>query len=108
MKDILPQFQPDYLISWDFSDKDLPCIAVSRMRKEGATVVADLIGRSHESAGCVSLRQILEDYEARQREEEKRAQMLKDRIKEMGAAAAKATASVTDAASAIKKIAEEG
>ena len=69
----LLQFQPDYLISWDFSDKDLPVVVVCRMRQDGTNVTADYIGRSHESAGCFSLRQVLEDYETRQREEEKRA-----------------------------------
>ncbi len=81
MRDKLPLFQTDYLISWDFSDKDLPCVVVSRLRKDGAAIVADVIGRTHESAGCVSLRQILEDYETRQREEEKRAEARKELLK---------------------------
>ena len=81
MRDKLTLFQTDYLISWDFSDKDLPVVVLCRMRQDGANVTADYIGRSHESAGCFSLRQVLEDYEARQREEEKRADAQKELLK---------------------------
>ena len=73
MRDILPQFQTDYTISWDFSDKDLPCVAVAKLKKDGATIVAEFIGRSHEKVGCVSLRQVLEDYEAEERAKAERA-----------------------------------
>ena len=108
MQDKLPQFQPDYLISWDFSDKDLPCVVVSRLRlDDGATVVSDLIGRSHVSAGCISLRQVLEEYEDRQREEEKRAQKLRDCMREAGEAFAKAAASTEKVTAAIKDAAKE-
>lgn len=72
-KDNLKQYQPDYIISWDFSGKDLPCVVISRLRKDGSTIVADVIGVTHKADGCVSLRQVIEDYENRQREEEKRA-----------------------------------
>lgn len=79
--DHLNQYQPDYLISWDFSNKDLPCVVISRLRKDGATIVADIIGRTHDNTGCVSLRQVLEDYENRQREEEKRAAARAEQIR---------------------------
>ena len=79
--DNLLQFQPDYLISWDFSDKDLPVVTVCRMRKDGTHVVADYMGQSISSSGCFSLRQVLEDYESRQREEEKRADARKELLK---------------------------
>lgn len=78
--DKLLQFQPDYLVSWDFSDKDLPVVVVCRMRKDGTHVVADYIGRSVSRSGCFSLRQVLEDYEARQREEEKRRKELLNKM----------------------------
>ena len=80
-KDQLKQYQPDYLISWDFSSKDLPCVAISRIRKDGATIVADIIGRTHDNAGCVSLRQVLDEFENRQREEEKRAAEIAELLK---------------------------
>jgi hypothetical protein len=80
MQDKLPLLQTDYLISWDFSEKDLPVIIVTRIRGEGPNIIGDIIGRTHERAGCLSLRQVLEDYETRRREEEKRAAAIKKQL----------------------------
>lgn len=106
MDNRLPLYKTDYLICWDFSDKDLPCVAVSKVKREGATIVAEVIGRSHEKTGCVSVLQILEDYETRQREEEERAQRLKDAMQRTGEAFAKAAAATTNATKTLAKATE--
>ena len=65
----MPQYQTDYIISWDSSAKDHTCVMVLQLRKEGTQLVADEIGRSFAASGCVSLRQLLKDYEDRKFEE---------------------------------------
>lgn len=69
-----PQFQPDYLISWDFSDKDFPCVTVVCLEKEKDTprVVARFLGDFHIKTGVVSLRQLLEYRDAADRAEKER------------------------------------
>ena len=61
-------FETDYLISWDFNDKDCPCVNIAVMHideKDGTKIVADVLGSSYKKSGVVSLRQLLEDYEAK-------------------------------------------
>lgn len=77
-KDQLPQFQTDFLISWDYGEKDYPCLAVTRLRKDGCSIAADVIGCTHASSGCISIRQVLEEFENREREEADRAKHAKD------------------------------
>jgi hypothetical protein len=73
MDNTLQQYQPDYLISWDFNEEnDAPCVCVSRVRRDGTKVTADVLGVSFEKCGCVSLRQVLERFETQQREEAER------------------------------------
>lgn len=69
----LPQFLTDLLISWDISDRDFTIITVSQMRREGTHVVGEIIGLSHEKTGCVSIRQVMEEYGANKRREEMEA-----------------------------------
>jgi hypothetical protein len=60
-------FETDYLISWDFNDKDCPCVNIAVMHideKDGTRIVADVLGSSYNKSGVVSLRQLLADYEA--------------------------------------------
>ena len=70
----MQQFQPDYLISWDFHDKDHPCVTVCCMEKEKDMpyIVTRLLGNFHAKTGVVSLRQLLEYRDAEDRAEEER------------------------------------
>lgn len=70
----MPLFSPDYIISWDFSASDFPCVSVSKLKrdKKGGHIEAEVLGVSHKKCGCISLRQVIEDYEAKKRADEKR------------------------------------
>lgn len=67
----LPQYRTDYIVSWDISDSDFPVITVSQIRREGASVVGEVIGFTHEKSGSISIRQVIEEYEENKRREEK-------------------------------------
>lgn len=61
-------FETDYLISWDFNDKDCPCVNIAVMHideKDGTRIVADVLGSSYKKSGVVSLRQLIADFEAK-------------------------------------------
>ena len=61
-------FETDYLISWDFNDKDCPCVNIAVMHideKDGTRIVADVLGSSYNKSGVVSLRQLIADFEAK-------------------------------------------
>lgn len=61
-------FEADYLISWNFKDKDCPCVNISVMHideKDGTRIVADVLGSSYKKSGVVSLRQLVADYDAK-------------------------------------------
>lgn len=77
----LPQFQTDYLISWDFSKNDAPVVVVAEVKRNGAIVEIEHVGWSHETAGCISLRQVLERYDEEKRREKKRTESATDLIK---------------------------
>lgn len=79
-----PQFQPDYLISWDFHDKDFPCVTVVCLEKEKDTprVVARFLGDFHIKTGVVSLRQLLEYRDAEDRAEKEREVRNLERMKD--------------------------
>ena len=64
------EFQPDYLISWDFSDAEHPTISVSRLRAEhkSTTISVDPIDRFCSITGVCSLRQIVEEFERKEKE----------------------------------------
>ena len=70
IRDDLPQYQPDYVISWDSGSGDATCICITKICKDGTRLVAEIIGQSHEDCGCISLRQAIEAYEERKRLEE--------------------------------------
>lgn len=73
MNNTLLQFQTDYIISWDFSKDDAPCVAVGQLRRnEENKLIMDLIGTNFEKAGCISLRQAIENYEEEKRREAER------------------------------------
>ena len=62
-------FQTDYLIAWDFSEKGMPTVKISRLSsdKKSIHLTMDVLGVVHENCGVVSLRQIIENFEAEQR-----------------------------------------
>lgn len=70
----LPQFKTDYIISWDVSDKDCPCIVITELRRDepGSGLEVELLGTSYEKTGAVSLRQLLEQHSDLKRAEEER------------------------------------
>ena len=59
------QFQTDYLISWDFSEKDCPALSVMRLSadEKGTKVIADVLTTMYADCGVMSLRQLLEEYD---------------------------------------------
>ena len=61
-------FETDYLISWDFNDKDSSCITICVIYqdgKNGTNVVGEQIGTSYKKSGVVSLRQLVADFETK-------------------------------------------
>lgn len=105
----LPQFQDDYIISWDFSNKDFPCVTVSVIHKEkgnGARVNCTLLGASHSETGVISLQQALNVYWEREREKEKRAAQMKEQIAKCGEALGKATGAYKEMTATIKEAAK--
>lgn len=101
----LQQFQPDYIISWDFSYKDAPCVSVCRLERgeTGTRIEAKIIGSSYKTSGCVSLRQVIEDCERREREETERSERLNQRIKKASEAFANVADSAKKATEALKE-----
>lgn len=64
------QFQPDYIISWDFSNKDLPVVSVSRLRSDekATNLIIDVLDMSYDTTGVCSVRQLVEKFEQKERE----------------------------------------
>ena len=60
------EFQTDFIVSWDISDKDFPCVQISRLRSDGKAtrLVLDVIGNSNAKCGVVSVRQLLAEFDA--------------------------------------------
>jgi hypothetical protein len=58
------KFAEDYLISWDFSDKDLPCVEVMLLHSDqkGTKVIGEHLGTSYEKSGVISLNQLLSKH----------------------------------------------
>jgi len=99
-KDELPLFQDDYIISWDFSKEDFPCVCVSVIAKEQdnpARLSSTLLGYSHKNAGTISLRQVFEAWKEREREEKARKERLSEALKTCGDAFSKAAGGATKA-----------
>ena len=69
----LPQYNNDIVFSWDFSDKDSPCVCVTEVHRneKGSMLEATVFGHSFEKAGTISLLQLLEQHRALKQEEEK-------------------------------------
>lgn len=65
----MTQFQADYLISWDFSETDEPCITVTLLERDGTRVIGNVIGSSTKKSGVVSLHQIATEHFYLKREE---------------------------------------
>lgn len=57
----MPQFQTDYLISWDFTDPEHPCVKVMMLDVDETqtTVLGHVIGVSEQKCGVISLQQLL-------------------------------------------------
>lgn len=71
MKNTLPQYQTDYIISWDSSSNaDHTCVSLSRVYKGKKGLECEVLGFSFEESGAISLRQACEEFEARQRRED--------------------------------------
>lgn len=105
MKDgTLKQYQDDYIISWDFSSKDLPCVGLAKIERDGASLKTKVLGHVFGSSGCISLRQAIEEFEARERQEEERARKRAELLRKAGDALSKNT---NTAAEALKNLAEE-
>lgn len=67
-------FETDYIVSWDFSDPDFLKVDVSRLRasEKGAMLECDVIGAFRgEKCGIVSLRQLLDRFDAERKENNK-------------------------------------
>jgi hypothetical protein len=67
--DRIPQYQTDYIISWDFSNKDFPCVSVISVEKDKdrPMLISRFLGNSYKKTGVVSLRQLLEYRDAEDR-----------------------------------------
>lgn len=74
MNNLLPQYKPDYIISWDFSDTDCSCVNITRLQKGERGAECEVLGLSLEKSGTISLRQVCEEFEARKRMEAEKAQ----------------------------------
>ena len=61
------KFETDYIISWDISKSDYPCITVSKVFEKEKQLQLDILGISHEQSGVVSLRQLLEENSAEEK-----------------------------------------
>lgn len=58
-------YKTDYVITWDFSDKDAPCIDISKVCKAEDTrdLLCMQIASFSESIGVISLQQLIADAE---------------------------------------------
>lgn len=74
MRNELPQYKTDYLISWDCSDADHPSVAVTRVWKGKKGLECEQLGVSLEKYGAISLLQVCEEHEARKRLEGEKIQ----------------------------------
>lgn len=65
----MAEFQTDFIISWDFREKDMPAVLIARLSaEEKAThLIFDALETFYTECGVASVRQVLEEYEARQR-----------------------------------------
>lgn len=81
----MPQYQPDYIISWDFSKPDHPCIVVSLMERDTKDVTlikGKLLGVSYKTSGVISLRQIIEHQKEEERREKERREKAAEILKQ--------------------------
>ena len=62
------EFQTDYLIAWDFNDKDFPCVTVSRMSagRNVTNLVVDMLDQFHTRSGICSLQQLLSEFNSKE------------------------------------------
>lgn len=83
MNNRLPQYKTDYIISWDCSDTDLPCVSVSRVGKGESGMICEALGVSFEKYGTISLQQVCEEFEARKRAENEKARNTPEMLKKV-------------------------
>lgn len=74
MKNELPQYKTDYIISWDFSGTDHPCVSVSRVGRREDRVECEVLGTSFAKSGVISLLQVNEEHEYLKRKDTERTQ----------------------------------
>lgn len=60
-------FQPDYIIGWDFSNKDCPRVGVSRLYSDGKSMhmLVDVLELFTTETGVCSVNQLVEEFERR-------------------------------------------
>ena len=58
------KFNDDYLLSWDFSNTDLPIVNIMLLHSDqkGVHILCEHLASSNEKAGVVSLNQLLAKY----------------------------------------------
>lgn len=73
MNNNLPLYKDDYIVSWDISDKDHPCITLLKLgREKDGTLGYEYIGSTFARSGSFSLRQALEEHDREKRRQEER------------------------------------
>lgn len=60
-------FQPDLIIAWDFSDKDFPCVGISRVYADGKSMHlnVDVLELFNTETGVCSVQQLMTEFERR-------------------------------------------
>ena len=67
-------FQPDIIISWDISEKDIPIIAVTEIKYDPNTkhVVGNVIATIHAgNSGAISINQLMAQHIIQSKQEDK-------------------------------------
>lgn len=60
-------YQTDYVIAWDFSDKDAPAVCISKVYADKMHLMCDEIFISNAKCGVVSVQQLLADFASKDR-----------------------------------------
>ena len=62
------EFQPDCIISWDFTNPDMPTVSVARLRaeKKATMLTIDILDVFNSDSGVCSVRQLVEEFEKKQ------------------------------------------
>lgn len=81
MRNMLPQYKTDYVISWDISDTDYPCVSVTRVGSKEGKVECEVLGVSFAKNGVISILQVNEEHEYRKRRDAERTQNAPEMLK---------------------------